>query len=87
MIQIAAEYAGIKFQVIESDVSTPKLVVGPGKSLTSTPAALAYLATKQSKVIIRFVLACIMPAFSFVTVKFQYFNRKNQNHFVVTAGI
>ena len=87
MIQIAAEYAGIKFQVIESDVSTPKLVVGPGKSLTSTPAALAYLAAKHSKVIIRFVLACIIPAFSFFIVKFQYFNRNNQNHFVDTAAI
>lgn len=52
MIQIAAEYAGIKFQVVESDVTAPKLDLGPGKSLTSTPAAMAYLAAKQAKVIV-----------------------------------
>ncbi len=49
MILIAAEYASVKLQVIDSDVSVARLDLGPGKSLSSTPAVLSYLASKQSK--------------------------------------
>ena len=49
MILIAAEYASVKLHVIDSDVSVTRLDLAPGKSLSSIPAVLSYLASKQSK--------------------------------------
>lgn len=63
MILIAAEYASVKLQVIDSDVSVARLDLGPGKSLSSTPAVLSYLASKQSK---QKVFICLILFFKWV---------------------